>query len=951
MQSINTNNYLVSHNMFNYLGQKVLTDINTKEYKTLPELYTLLKELEKDPKYATVSKFNLPYLLTTKCELGILKGQKGEANFLMLDVDGNGVERADVEEQLSSFEYIMYNSFSNGVKEGERFRAIIALDRGYSTDEMKLMKTTLISIFSYVDINSFKRNTLMYAPVFYEGVRDPFIKYNAGSPMSFERLLERVQNENALIEKEKTEKGILMEKALRLGAIPMNNNGISFNRGRQQATINNVLSTYQGEGRHITHDWLFRSMIILKGTGMSDEDVISTLEPYETAEHKGKIARDIVNYEPSVSPFYIDQTLDNKAEILKSILPLEDNSTPIKVVKYLSEISEYIHDEIATHDKLLIQADTNIGKTYFFTHTTEKTLVVLPTRLLVEQIVGKLKKELIPVSEVLAGKTPDLSQNLIISTYDGLAKFNTTEGKKWLSECIFVVDEAHNLSISASYTFRQEAMRLVQNVVAKKCIYLTASPILTDSFTNTFYKILVEKEVRREKKLVPIFYKNKLNSLLAKIEEIDGKQIVYLNNKKKLEELKIVLEGIGKNVQLISSDTIEDFQDLILEGTIEENIDIVLTTSVLGEGFRFSQDFEALHLLSQISPEMIYQMSERPENNAISTTYIYMSTKKALYSADFLLFDISRERELLTVEAKRIVELTKGMLADDVSTYLTNDLYSYDTDDTFQKFHKETEKFIIDQFCEKYGNLVYNTNNTLEVNELGINYEIHKKNTEYYWRNPAALVQKLLGYNFKLSDVIISEISKTDERVKNTKKIQEIKIAEKKVEFDNNIDHVVNDVLEFLDDYNIQDVQLIKEKLELIGNVIEVENTKEAGEILKAVGVNDRKLAQFLKRVKISNTNMALRSKFQYNKAYTSAEISIIVNEFMINNTIFKYKLTNTKTTQIVKDLFEVQTKHNKLLGQRTYTLLSNNSYKNDVNIEIKGLHTGYVNNLLLPYF
>lgn len=936
LKIMTTFNCIFTKNSYNYDGEKIVNTNDTISYKNLSELYTILEHIISDEKYYSRTKYQLPYLLTTEVKLGKLAGQTGNYINLILDID-DGISRHSMENLFKDYEYIIYNSYSHGLKENDRFRMIIALDRPYTVEEIKSIKHRLITIFPYADINSFKRNTLMYAPTMYDGVRNPELKYNNGITLSFEQIInEEHKVKNNEVEK-KAAKNIISNRT----AIITNNT--KYNKEKQQKTLDKVLSSYQGRGHHTTHDWLFKAMIQLKSAGISDNDIITTLEPYETIEHKGKVSRDINNYTVNVSPYYIEHNTETKVDILNSVKPLVKEQTILKVNTYLTELSDEIIRETNDNDKLLIQADTNIGKTYFFTHLKEKVLLVVPTRLLVEQLTEKLLKENIQVSDVLSGTQPDLGSNLIISTYDGLQKFNNAEGTKWLKDAIFVVDEAHNLSISSSSNFRQKAMRLIQNVKASKYIYLTASPIDTDTITNTFHTIIVEKKERRLKGLKMVFYKDRLNTVIKNILTYSktSKQIVYINNKNELEKLQVILNKLNYKTQLISSDTIEEYQELILEGKIDKDTDIILTTSILGEGFRFYQNFEALHLLSHISPEMIYQMSERPEHEAVKDTFLYLDNSKSLYSADFDMFDVNKYRALLLAESKNIIDISKVIKDETIKHHLTKELYEYDTDDMYQHFSKQAENILIDQYCEKYGNLVYKTDNELKVNELGINYEVYTENTKFYWRNPVLLLQKLLSYNYYLKVVIIDEEIMNKE---NKKQITEAKktLKDKKVEeFNELVNECIEQDNETLDEslwkeqkFNTYEIEATNKKINKIQYTLN-NDRKEASEILKSIGNSQRKLNQFINRVVLSNTKLKLRSKFNKDKLYTNNEITSIIRKYMTDNTPLKSKLTSTKCTQIFKDIFEVKTQYNSTSKNRTFKILSTDSYKNSINVEL----------------
>jgi len=927
MEKQKLQNLIISKNTYSYDGKKLISIDNSVKYDNLTQLYSILNKRITNREFSNSSKHQLPYLMTTSLKYGMLAGQTGTLNYLFLDIDGE-INRNEVEKIFAEYEYISYFSYSNGLKDGDRFRIIIALDRSYTSEELKIMKNELSSLFPYADKNSFKRNTLMYAPVFYDNKRDPKLKYNNGDVYSLEDVLKKATLINEISSSDRDNE-LKNRKSLII-----NTDGGEFDKSKQQRTLNRVLSSYTGKGTGTTHDWLYAALMQLKGAGMSDNDIILTLEPYETKEHKGKVARDLKTAVVDINPYFFKRSTSNKKTILKSVISTKNDKDIYKVDEYLTELKTVIADKMKSNKRLLIEADTNIGKTFFFTHITERTLILVPTRNLVKQLVGKLRKEKIEVSAVLSGSQPDFSKELIISTYDGLSKFKKSNGEQWLKEAIVVVDEAHNLSVSSDHTFRQKAMRLIKEVTAKHYVYLTASPIETDVLMNSVYKMTVQKKVRRSKELNMIFYKDKMSTVLKQIENVDGKQIVYLNNKKELEKIQIVLNNKGLKTQLVTSDTVEDYTELILNGKTEKGVDIVLTTSILGEGFRFYEDFKALHLLSKISPELIYQMSERPENKAVETTFIYINNKSALFSLDYNSFSVKKYRELLKREGQRIID-SVNLMNNVSSNWLVDDSMSMEEEKVYNKFSGTLIKSTIEQYSEKYGNLVYNKQGKLSLNIIGINYEVYTRNTQFYWNNPALLVQKLLGYNFKMNNIIIDgeemdRASKTE--INNVAKQLKDK---RQIKFEKTID-VITGKRE-LDDHESVDIyesQRIANKITAIQDKIDV-NVEDAAEILKEIGDNNRKFNQTHKRIIMSFSYLKIREYFDVNKTYTANEINSIVNLFVRKETPYKLNVNKTKSTQIFKDIFEVKTRYKSADKTRTYNILSNNAYKNNISIDI----------------
>ena len=77
------------------------------------------------------------------------------ASKLVLDYD-NGIKRAEVEEALKDYEYIIYNSTGNKLSEGvEKFRVIVSLKEPVLASDIKHYKKDLCKLFKGVDESTF----------------------------------------------------------------------------------------------------------------------------------------------------------------------------------------------------------------------------------------------------------------------------------------------------------------------------------------------------------------------------------------------------------------------------------------------------------------------------------------------------------------------------------------------------------------------------------------------------------------------------------------------------------------------------------------------------------------------------------------------------------------------------------------------------------------------------
>jgi hypothetical protein len=657
---------------------------------------------------------------------------------------------------------------------------------------------------------------------------------------------------------------------------------------------------------------------------------------------------------------------------------IKNNENVLLVDKYIVEVMDKIQEYIDRNNgkTLLLNCATNSGKTYtFLNYTKSKILLIQPYTTLIKQSVETAENLNRSYSYVYGNLEPDYMSDVIICTYDGLRKIlNDIRGISWISDnCLLIVDEAHNLTTSADFNFRQNVIRSITKAkdmnLFKKIIYMTATPIYDSNLDNVDELIIRLKEART-KKLNIIQYKNRIESLINYIKKYVGKQLIFLNNIDICNKLFRLLTKLGYrckvvNSKLMSDESLKEFTD---SGEFPENIDIIITTSILGEGFRILNNIDCLHILSKLSSEQIHQFSERPKYEAVKNVLIY---RKSIWYDDYKYFDYDESRDEIVTKAKADIKIKNGYIK--ANTYLIGE--DIQQSRKYTKSEKELKSkennlwnCVSNLAEDKINfNIIYKENNKYELNDLGINYILWQRRTNYEWCNIDVLISSLINnYNFIVDDEIIIEddttltnehdIIITEDLIDNFKSL-DIKF-EKIIE---SIEIQLPDLKEYdllkikkTEDITLSESKTYTERFNSIN--LYIKDKKECLEVLKGIGMNNTtKFNNTIKSLNIKQTYNLYKNdfdvnrnnsdfkfldnvytKFELNKSYTSKEIfdimTSIYKEHKYFGMEFKIKeLTITKSTQIFKLFFKTECKQirNKTELIQTYTTLNYNGYRN----------------------
>ena len=266
--------------------------------------------------------------------------------------------------------------------------------------------------------------------------------------------------------------------------------------------------------------------------------------------------------------------------------------------RYLGEdkkLYSLILDEIKKDKFTIINAPTGSGKTTIVKKLEkdieEKIVFLAPLRTIVEQQSKDYKT-------VLGGTTPQEIKiaeeyKLIFSTYSSACRLSSVNNKT------LVIDESHLLSDRSNILHDeiQTVLRMIKE--AKRVIFFSATTniLLKDIFKTN--QINITTPVKKLE-VQPLFYKDNRTDVIIKqlSQKTDAIKVLFLNNKTTISDIRkdLVRLGVYKNDEIatftanVKDVASYDYQHLIKEQEINNNIKLVLATSKIGEGVNITND-------------------------------------------------------------------------------------------------------------------------------------------------------------------------------------------------------------------------------------------------------------------------------------------------------------------------------------------------------------------------
>lgn len=485
-----------------------------------------------------------------------------------------------------------------------------------------------------------------------------------------------------------------------------------------------------------------KELAISKGDALTSlESILSDGEQTSYAEFT---AKEVYDYQPWMFGVSTKRVLTSE-EVAKRFEFSEKYT--LKKGQYISDLNLQIGDVSSK----LIWGNTGQGKTtWICSEKHEYKLVLVPLVNLLEGIQSDYEASVY----YNGAKNAKEGDKLIVCTYSSFPNL-FRKMQKWedvkIEDYHLLIDEDHNFAVSSDPFYRgYELNHIADNMHLFKSrtkLTGTPTPILHPAFKDFTY-VRVEWENVPVKKCVPVIYKDIYYAVEKNLNR-DKKNFIYLQNKRmegKLGSLIDYLEMKGwskDEMWIINADEKdgEAFQKLIKEKRVDDNIKILIATSVLGEGMDIkNSDFATVHFMTKESHIVMEQTVNRLRSvfthneNPNCVIYNYYSQNSKERTDDHV--DVVGLQEKLISQAKE--SLTKFKTA-----YLSGDSIS----------NKITNKIFMQQIFGK-SNLFRNKDGNWEVDYLGIANMAYKEEMKCACNDLDFLKTMLHVYNWEFSDPI-----------------------------------------------------------------------------------------------------------------------------------------------------------------------------------------------------
>jgi energy-coupling factor transporter ATP-binding protein EcfA2 len=260
--------------------------------------------------------------------------------------------------------------------------------------------------------------------------------------------------------------------------------------------------------------------------------------------------------------------------------------------RYLGEdekLYSLILNEINKDKFTIINAPTGSGKTTLVKKLDkdieDKIIFLAPLRTIVEQQ-SKEYKTVLGGANRFQVKDAE-KETLLFSSYSSANKLSSVKDK------VLIIDESHLLSDRSNILYKeiQTILRMIKE--AKKVIFFSATTniLLKEIFKTN--QINIKTPVKKQE-VKPLFYKENRSDVIIKwlSKKTDDVKVLFLNNKTTISDIRkdLVRLGIHKNEEIatftanVKDVASDDYQHLIKEQEINDNIKLVLSTSKIGEG-------------------------------------------------------------------------------------------------------------------------------------------------------------------------------------------------------------------------------------------------------------------------------------------------------------------------------------------------------------------------------
>lgn len=295
---------------------------------------------------------------------------------------------------------------------------------------------------------------------------------------------------------------------------------------------------------------------------------------------------------------------------------LENNSTPTTDIS-LKE-NEYISDKGIDFCGKILFAPTGTGKTFAAVNLREKVVIAVPYYSLCQNIASEY--DITPING--RKKFPDSLKDKYVTTYASLEKVVRSLGRN-VSDYHLIVDEAHNLSISASRSFMLDNLDFITWCMQEK--KFKSNTLLSGTWLPNIHPTIKQMEVikitkPRKKKLLYYYHcQHTLKGVVDLCEQSisSGSFPFVLQNDISIRRETLIgaLEERGLKLKSFTSrdKNDPDFEDLVNDSIIDPSISGIVTTTVLKEGNNINNEFESVDviILGSYHSSEIEQASQR----------------------------------------------------------------------------------------------------------------------------------------------------------------------------------------------------------------------------------------------------------------------------------------------------------------------------------------------------
>lgn len=282
--------------------------------------------------------------------------------------------------------------------------------------------------------------------------------------------------------------------------------------------------------------------------------------------------------------------------------------------EYVLEPDQYVAHLNLDFRNTILFAGTGTGKTYAATTIAEKVVIAVPYHALCENIAAEYQFEQYNALSKFEGRP-----NKIVTTYASLGSLTRRLGNA-TSEYALVVDEGHNMTLSATRGFMLDDLTFIVHCLDFK-VYASTT-FLSGTWLYNIHPIIREMPVirvrkpRMDKKLFYVRAKNTLQGTVDLVKKsIEEKRFPFVlqnDTSMKRDTLVGALDGIPIKSFTSRSKQDKDFLSIVQDSIIKPGISGILTTTVLKEGNNINNEFDVdVIVVGNYHSSEIEQVSQR----------------------------------------------------------------------------------------------------------------------------------------------------------------------------------------------------------------------------------------------------------------------------------------------------------------------------------------------------